>query len=247
MSTAKRFIRLSDGANIAPPRIRRLARRLSRDGRGIAAVEFALILPLMLMIYLGLVEMSRGLRAAQKLDLIAHVLADLTAQQLTCATSTIAACLTESDVQAIFSAATALMSPLPTTPATNLKMTISQVEIVSPSANNWQAKVKWSVPKNSAQSRSCGVLGVASSTDKPVYYTKMPASYTTKSGGVDPVTGPVIVADVIYTYTPGLNFEMFKWKSSPTWTMQRTSYAPVRNTFTPSNILFLGTSGTICP
>jgi hypothetical protein len=75
----------------------------------------------------------------------------------------------------------------------------------------------------------------------------MPATYTTPSSGEDPVTGPVIVADVIYTYSPGINFEIFKWSSPPTWSMQRTSYAPVRNTFTPNRIDYNGTTGTECP
>lgn len=222
----------------------RRSRRFIRSVDGIAAVEFALILPLMLVIYLGLVEMSRGLRAAQKLDLVAHTLADLSAQQLTGGDASGQAALTEADIQSIFSAATAIMSPLP---AANLKMTISQVEIYSPSANAWKAKVNWSVAKNSAQKRACGDLSVAGSGVRPVSYTTMPASYTTASGGVNPVTGPVIVADVIYTYSPGLSFEMYNWNSSPTWTMQRTSYAPVRNTYAPNNIQYKMTSGTNCP
>lgn len=219
---------------------------LGDDDRGIAAVEFALILPLMLMIYLGLVELSRGMRAAQKLDLVAHMLADLTAQKLDCPSgasscATGQAGLNETDISSIFSAANVIMAPLPTT---NLKMTISEVNITSPAANTWQAQTVWSVSRNSGSKRPCQVL--TASNAAPVSLTTMPSSYTTITNGVNPTTGPIIVADVIYTYSPGLHFEFFKWGSPPTWTMQRTSYSPVRNTYVPSHIQYYMTSGTNC-
>ncbi|WP_244430665.1 TadE/TadG family type IV pilus assembly protein [Methylocystis sp. ATCC 49242] len=214
---------------------------LAQDDRGIAAVEFALVLPLMLMIYLGLVELSRGMRAAQKLDLVAHTLADLTAQQLTGGSNTGQAGLTEADITAVFSAATTIMSPLPTA---NLKMTISEVAITSPSAGVWQAKTTWTVTRNSATARPCQILTAQDAT--PVSFTSMPTSYTTVTNGVNPTVGPVIVADVVYNYSPGVHFEIFKWGSPPTWTMQRTSYAPVRNTYVPSHIQYFMTSGVNC-
>lgn len=220
---------------------KRLFKRLQQNESGIAAVEFGLILPLMLMIYMGLVELSRGMRAAQKLDLVAHTLADLTAQQLTGGQNTGQAGLTEADVTAIFSAANTLMAPLP---VGNLKMTISEVNITSPSAGTWQAKTSWTVTRNSATARPCQVL--TASTAAPVSVTTIPPSYVQVTNGVNPTTGPIIVADVVYQYSPGVHFEFFKWGSPPTWTMQRTSYAPVRNTYVPSHIQYFMTSGTNC-
>ncbi len=219
-------------------------RDIHRDERGIAAVEFALILPLMLMIYMGLVELSRGMNAAQKLDLVAHTLSDLTAQQLTGGQATGQAGLAEADITAIFSAATTLLAPLP---AGTLKMTISEVNIIgTPTATptSWQAKTIWTVARNGATARPCGVL--TPGDVPPVSTTTMPTSYTQVTNGVNPTTGPIIVADVIYQYSPGVHFEMFKWNSPPTWTMSRTSYAPVRNTYAPSHIQYFMTSGTNC-
>lgn len=220
------------------------ARILARDERGIAAVEFALILPLMLMIYLGLVQLSRGMRAAQKLDLVAHTLADLTAQQLTGGGATGQAGINETDINAVFSAATTIMAPLPTTA---LKMTISEVSITgTPSAapTAWTATTVWSVSRNSGSRRPCQTL--TASNAAPVSLTTMPTSYVQVTDGVNPTTGPVIVADVIYDYSPGVNFEIFKWSSPPTWSMKRTSYAPVRNTYVPSHIQYYMTSGMNC-
>lgn len=219
-------------------------RSLRTDQRGIAAVEFALILPLMLMIYMGLVELSRGMRAAQKLDLVAHTLADLTAQQPSGGQALGQAGLTEADITAIFSAANTLLAPLPTGA---LKMTISEVNIIgTPTATptSWQAKTTWTVTRNGATARPCTVLTAGDVA--PVSVNTMPTSYTQITNGVNPTVGPVIVADVVYQYSPGVHFEIMKWGSPPTWTMQRTSYAPVRNTYSPPHIQYFMTSGTNC-
>ncbi len=229
------------GAKGAP---RPSMRGWARDARGIAAVEFALILPLMLMIYLGLVELSRGMRTSQKLDLVVHTLADLTAQKLDGGTATGQAGMTETDISAVFSAAATLMAPLP---VNTMQMTISEVNITgTPTATptSWEAKTSWSVKRNGAAARPCQVLNPANSN--PVSLTTMPVAYTSVVNGVKPTTGPVIVADVIYNYSPGVHFEFFKWNSPPTWTMQRTSYAAVRNTYVPSHIQYFMTSGTNC-
>ncbi|WBK01151.1 TadE/TadG family type IV pilus assembly protein [Methylocystis parvus] len=229
-------------------------KRLLRNESGIAAVEFGLILPLMLVIYMGLVELSRGMRTAQRLDLVAHTLADLTAQKLDCpnpAAGTSAtkcakgqAGLSEADISSIFSAANTLMG-LPAT-STALKMAISEINITSPSANTWQAKTSWTVTRNGATARRCDPALVPSNA-APVSATTIPSSYVQQAAnGVNPTVGPIIVADVIYNYSPGVHFELFKWNSPPTWSMQRTSYAPVRNTYVPSHIQYYMTSGTNC-
>jgi len=224
-----------------------LFKKLLPNESGIAAVEFGLILPLMLMIYMGLVELSRGMRTAQRLDLVAHTLADLTAQILPAAKGTCTqsgpACINETDVSDIFSAANTLMG-LPSN-STAMKMTISEINITNPSAGVWQAKTSWTVTRNGATARPCGTL-LTGANAAPVSVTTVPISYVQVTNGVNPTTGPVIVADVVYNYTPPVHFEFFKWGSPPTWTMQRTSYAPVRNTYVPSHIQYFMTSGTNC-
>jgi Flp pilus assembly protein TadG len=228
-------------------------RRFAGEESGIAAVEFALILPIMLILYLGLVELSRGMRAAQKVDLVAHALADLTAQQLYMTrTPPLAgnangqAALTEADIQAIFAAGTALLAPLP---AAALKMTITEVNITSPSANNWQAQATWTVRKNSGTARPCTVLGASNAA--PIQSGAMPTSYTQVTNGVNPVVGPVIVADVSYAYSTGMNYtfqfsQSLGYNSISNLTFNRTSYSAVRNTFTPPHIQYFMTSGTNC-
>lgn len=57
-----------------------LTRRLQRDDRGVSAVEFALIAPVMVLLYLGMVEVSMALSADRKVTNAASALADLVAQ-----------------------------------------------------------------------------------------------------------------------------------------------------------------------
>ncbi len=234
-------------------------RELLADKSGIAAVEFALILPLMLLIYIGLAELALGLRASQRMDLVAHTLSDLTAQQLPAANSSGPAQMDEQTIQNIFSAAATLMAPLPTD---NLKMTISEVTIAADTPSGFKASVNWSIVKNAGALRPCKVGGVAklnAADVAPVDPNSMPTSYTsaksvtltnadgsTTSMSVTPTVGSIIVADVIYAYQLGFSFEKFRWNTSPTLNMARTSYSPVRNTYSPNHIQYYMTTGTNC-
>ncbi len=71
---ARNFIR-----GMAAPLKRPLA-RLAGDERGVSAVEFAMLLPLMLTLYLGAVEISQGIGADRKVTLTARTVADLASQ-----------------------------------------------------------------------------------------------------------------------------------------------------------------------
>lgn len=62
---------------------RRLAplRELLRDRRGIAAIEFALIAPILLSLYFVTMEVSQGIEVNKKVSRIGSMVADLVAQQ----------------------------------------------------------------------------------------------------------------------------------------------------------------------
>ncbi|MCJ2032952.1 TadE/TadG family type IV pilus assembly protein [Methylobacterium sp. J-068] len=55
-------------------------RAFLRDAAGVSALEFALILPIMLLLLVGMTEMSNGIDAWRKVTLLSRAVADLTAQ-----------------------------------------------------------------------------------------------------------------------------------------------------------------------
>jgi Flp pilus assembly protein TadG len=112
-----------------------LPRRLSefaKDKRGVSAVEFAMLLPLMLTLYLGGVEVSQGISIDRKVTLTARTVADLVAQVSTIDTA---------GVNAALGASAAIFAPYPDV---NSKVTVSVVTIDS----NGNAKIAWSATKN---------------------------------------------------------------------------------------------------
>lgn len=106
--------------------------RLARDERGVSAVEFALIAPLLVSLYLGCVEISDGVSAQRKVTLIASTLSNITAQSKSLSTS---------DLSNILDASTAIIYPYS---SSTLKMTVSCIAIDA----NKNATVKWSVTRN---------------------------------------------------------------------------------------------------
>lgn len=223
------------------------------DAKGIAIVEFAMMLPLMLLLYLGLTETFRALRVAQKTDLVAHTIADLVAQQVTGGSGIGQAGLTSSDFQSIFSAGTTMLNGLPTA---TLSMTVSEIVISgtpSSAPTSWSAKTDWTVTSNGGAARPCATL-TPSANAPAISSSTIPTNYVTAANGSNPVTGPIIVADVKYVYDTGIHFTdafvtWLRWASVGSFTFQRTAFAAVRNTYTPANIQLVGSvpNSTDCP
>jgi len=78
------------------------AGKLRDDTRGAAAIEFALLLPLMTLLFLGAVEMTDALNANRKTTAVASTVADLAAQ---------ADALHDAGIADIFGAAQAVLAP----------------------------------------------------------------------------------------------------------------------------------------
>ncbi len=110
-------------------RIRLRLRRFARDGRGLAAVEFAMVLPVMLVMFFGTVEFSSGVAVDRKVTLVARTLSDLTSQSTAVA---------DSDLSNFFNASIGIMTPYSATPA---NMTISELYV---DPNTLAARVQWS-------------------------------------------------------------------------------------------------------
>ncbi len=106
-------------------------RRLARDRRGVSAVEFAFIAPVMIGLYFGCVEVSDGVGADRKVTLTAAALANLAAQVTT---------ISATDMNNILDASAKIMYPYSAT----LKSTLTCLNMDS----TGKATVKWSKTRN---------------------------------------------------------------------------------------------------
>lgn len=102
--------------------------RFRRSVAAVSAVEFAVLLPVMLTLYIGGTEITQAITIKRKTTLVSRSVGDLVAQGTK---------LTNSDMQNIFAAAAAVIAPYP---SANLKIVVSSVGI----DNKGNATVQWS-------------------------------------------------------------------------------------------------------
>jgi Flp pilus assembly protein TadG len=116
------------------------ARRLVRDQRGVSLIEFAMLLPLMLTLFVGAVEISQAVAIDRKVSIAARSVADLVAQVTS---------ISDTERDNIFAAAKQVAYPFPDT---KLKIKISSVKIDA----NKVAKIDWGDATGGATKRNKG-------------------------------------------------------------------------------------------
>ncbi len=107
-------------------------RRFARDTRGVSAVEFALIAPLLIAFYFGMAETTQAMMAKRKASHVASTIGDLVAQDQT---------LTNAELTDLWTLGNAVMSPFP---VTTLKMRVTSVTADAAGV----VKVDWSENKS---------------------------------------------------------------------------------------------------
>ena len=158
-------------------------RHFGRDARGVSAVEFALLLPMMIALYLGGVEISSGVSIQRKVTLTAGTVANLTAQSTTLVTA---------DVSNILNASTSILSPYSTTDAT---ATVSCIAIDS----TGRAKVSWSVTKGGTARTAGSVVTIPTALAVPstqLIFSEVSYPYRPIVGYT--ITGTLTLADKMY-------------------------------------------------
>lgn len=157
-------------------------RRFVRAERGVAAVEFALILPIMLAVYVGCTEAGGLLITDRKVQSVAGALGDLVARSNKNLTST--------DLEDYFLAATSIMSPYT---VNDLMQTVTAVTV----SEEGEATIAWSVEY------TAGSMG-PSSRHTPSEDYDLPAEMIDLARG-----HTVIAAEADYVYRPllGLFFD----------------------------------------
>lgn len=159
-----------------------IARRWAKCKSGIAAVEFGLLVPIMLCMFIGVVELSQAITVSRRVSSIASSTADLVARQKTMTAATL------NGYMAIISE---LMSPYSATP---MLMTISNVynTTAAPTAN----RVCWVYHRNNNLAQAANAGLAAGGT-----YSGLPAGILDSAGGTS-----VVVVEVSYLYQPILLF-----------------------------------------
>jgi Flp pilus assembly protein TadG len=167
---------------------------LSQNCRGMAATEFAIIVPVMLVIFFGVVEISSAVAVDRKVTLVARTETDLTSQAPPDVANQTTATIVDGYLLNAFNASAAILQPYLATP-TNAR--ISEIYIDSSSV----AKVKWS---KAATFSSSGQATLVTSSRSPgdTVTTLLPSSLLQA-----PQTY-VILSEVSYLYTPAVGYVM---------------------------------------
>lgn len=163
--------------------MRRRVHRLVRDERGLSAVEFAMLLPLMLALFFGAVEISQAISADRKVSLTARTVADLLAQMPS---------VNNAEMTNSLNASAAVMAPYP---ANRLKVTVSSVSIDA----QGKATVAWSDTLNGtarAKGADVALPSALAAPNSSLIWSEVEYSYTPVIGYV--ITGSLALKDQIY-------------------------------------------------
>lgn len=189
------------------------------DARGVAAIEFAMILPLMLALYMGVLELSMGYQASRKVSLFARTVADITSQADTAGSTSTARVMSSADMSNLRKSANWILAPFPIA-AGQVRMTVSSVSFEGSGGS--PPGVNWSVGYEGVR-RACGPLTVVPSSSAP--------SPTTVPSGVAQADTSIIIADIEYDYKPllGGSFKSFGGGALSQVTLKQTSYMRPRH------------------
>ncbi len=181
--------------------------RFIKDKQGVAAVEFAFIVPLMLTLLFGMIDVASGVAVDRKVTLTARTLSDLVSQGTK---------VTPTDISNFFKMGSAIMTPYTVTPAT-MTQKISAISIDA----SKKATVVWSYSGVVSGSSVTVTAGYAAST----VITTIPANLLIANT-------QLIWSEVSYTFTPitGYLIKTNMTMSEDTYTRPRQSDTVVYST-----------------
>jgi Flp pilus assembly protein TadG len=156
-------------------------KRFGKDKRGIAALEFALLMPTVVLMFFSLVELSDSLTANRKVSMAASTLADLASREYT---------ITYADAQGMFTAVNNILSPYG---ISNASFTL--MSVVPDASNSNQPVIDWSLNQNMTEVYAPGTA-----------YNDLPDANSTYSGVSLLADGQsLIIVEVSYPFTSSLS------------------------------------------
>lgn len=158
-------------------------RDFAADTRALAATEFAVIVPLMLVTFFGTVEISSAVAANRKVTLIARTLSDLTSQSTT---------LDNDGMKDTFTASISVVMPYD---AALVKGTVSEIWIDA----NSVATVLWSKAGTIASGATQATLATSARTPGEKVTAIIPPTLLIPSTYV-------ILGEASYTYKPTIGY-----------------------------------------
>jgi Flp pilus assembly protein TadG len=169
----------------------RVCRRFIESTRAVAAVEFAAILPVLLIMFLSSFDAGNGIAIYLKVRAASYMLGAITNQYTT---------IQSTDMTAITGASSSVLAPYPSSPTV---VVISQLKATSNSA----ATVSWSYSPTSGSALSQGstINSLPTNLAKnscnntyPCYLILAQVSYTYTPAFGSFMTGPITLSDSIY-------------------------------------------------
>lgn len=161
----------------------RFLTRFIASCKGIAAVEFAMIAPVLVTLFFGMTEISDALNAGTKTTAVASTAADLVAQDKS---------ICNAEMTDIFSALNAIMFPYPTN---NMKITVSSLK----DAGSGTVKVAWSDAQNTSPRPVNAIVSIPAGlvdTGGSVIFAEVTYNYSSPTGHL--IYGSVPLSDKAY-------------------------------------------------
>ena len=166
-------------------RLRRQIAALRSNNSGLAAVEFAMIIPLMAMMFIGTNEFSAGVAIDRKVTIMARTLSDLTSQNSD---------VDDTKLTNFFNAGKAVMTPYSATP---VQGTITELWI---NPSTLKARVQWS---SGAEPHTAGdIIEIPADLkigDTYLIYSEVKYKYVPGVAWFINKTSGITLSDVTYT------------------------------------------------
>jgi Flp pilus assembly protein TadG len=169
---------------------------LWHDRSGIAATEFAVIVPIMLVMLFGTIEVSSGVAVDRKVTLISRTLSDLVSQSLAdpAVAGATYAPVNDTSLQNVFTAGIAILTPYCAAPS---HLQISEIYVDS----NLVAKIQWS------KAATVPTCVATQATLAPS--TRLPGDVVTIPSQLLVARTYLIFSEVTYLYVPlGIGYVM---------------------------------------